>query len=81
MPARRKRDPLRIDPLRIAASQLTGRRLKLQVNIADRHVAMLDSLAVDIRLRHGVVISRAHLIGAIVEAADRGGWAAGMFKV
>jgi hypothetical protein len=53
----------------------------LQVNIADRHVAMLDSLAVDIRLRHGVVISRAHLIGAIVEAADRGGWAAGMFKV
>jgi hypothetical protein len=76
MPTRRKRDPLRI-----AASQLTGRRLKLQVNIADRHVAMLDRLAVAIRLRHGVVISRAHIIGALVEAAERGGWAAELFKV
>lgn len=76
MPTRRKRDPFRI-----AASQLTGRQLKLHVNITDRHVAMLDRLAVAIRLRHGVYISRAHIIGALVEAAERSGWAAGLFKV
>lgn len=69
------------DPLCIAASQLTGRRLKLQVNIADRHVAMLDRLAVAIRLRHGIYIPRAHIIGALVEAAERKGWAAELFKV
>jgi hypothetical protein len=76
MPTRRKRHPFRI-----AAGQLIGRLLKLQVNIVNRHVAMLDSLAVDIRLRHGVVISRAHIIGAIVDAAERGGWAAELFRV
>jgi hypothetical protein len=42
---------------------------------------MLDRLAVDIRLRHGVAMSRAGILRAIVEAAQRNGWAARLFKV
>jgi SpoVK/Ycf46/Vps4 family AAA+-type ATPase len=35
----------------------------------DRHVAYLDRLAVDIRVRHSKAISRAEMIRALVEAA------------
>jgi hypothetical protein len=58
-----------------------GRPQKLQVTIISRHVAMIDRLAVDIRLRHGVVMSRAGILRAIVEAAQREGWAADLFEV
>jgi hypothetical protein len=54
---------------------------RLQVSIASRHIAMLDRLAVDIRLRHGVAMSRAGILRAIVEAAQRNGWAADLFDV
>jgi len=41
---------------------------KITVVLLDRQVAFLDRLAVDIRLRHGVAISRAELIRALIEA-------------
>ena len=58
-----------------------GRPHRVQVNIISRHVAMLDRLAVEMRLRHGVAMSRAGILRAIVEAAERNGWAADLFKV
>jgi hypothetical protein len=60
---------------------LPGKPQRLQVCIASRHVAMLDRLAVAIRLRHGVAMPRAGILRAIVEAAQRNGWAANLFKV
>jgi hypothetical protein len=51
------------------------------VAIVNRQVAMLDRLAVEMRLRHGVAMSRAGILRAIVEAAQRNGWAAKLFKV
>jgi hypothetical protein len=59
--------------------QPTGRPLRLQVNVASRHVAMLDRLAVDIRVRHGVAMSRTGILRAIVEAAERDEWEAVLF--
>jgi hypothetical protein len=58
-----------------------ARPQRLSVSIVSRHVAMLDRLAVDIRLRHGVAMSRAGILRAIVEAAQREGWAADLFEV
>ncbi|HUP46271.1 MAG TPA: hypothetical protein VM779_12240 [Thermoanaerobaculia bacterium] len=41
--------------------------------LLDRHVAYLDRLAIDIRLRHGKAISRAELIRGLIEAAFQSG--------
>ncbi len=46
---------------------------KITVVLLDRHVAYLDRLAVDIRLRHGKAISRAEIIRGLIEAAVQGG--------
>jgi hypothetical protein len=54
---------------------------RLQVCIATRHIVMLDRLAVDIRERHGRPISRTAILHAIVEAAERNGWADELFDV
>jgi hypothetical protein len=42
---------------------------KITVVLLDRHVAYLDRLAIDIRLKHGKAISRAEIIRSLVEAA------------
>lgn len=60
---------------------LSGQPQRLQVIIASRHIAMLDGLAVDIRMRHGAAISRAAILRAIVEAAQRTGLAERLFGV
>lgn len=44
---------------------------KITVVLLDRHVAYLDRLSIDIRLKHGKAISRAELIRALVEAAEQ----------
>ncbi len=44
---------------------------KITVVLLDRQVAFLDRIAVDIRLRHSVAISRAELIRALIEAASQ----------
>jgi len=54
---------------------------RLQVIIASRHIAILDGLAVDIRVRHGVAMSRAAILRAIVEASKRTGLAERLFGV
>jgi hypothetical protein len=41
--------------------------------LLDRHVAYLDRLAIDIRLKHGKAISRAELIRGLIEAAIQSG--------
>jgi hypothetical protein len=47
----------------------TGRHLKLTVVLLQRHVAALDRLAVNIRLRSGVALSRASIIDAFIAAS------------
>src|SRR5258706_526325 len=42
---------------------------KITVVLLDRHVAYLDRLAIDIRLKHGKAISRAEIIRGLIEAA------------
>lgn len=46
---------------------------KITVVLLDRHVAYLDRLAIDIRLKHGKAISRAEIIRALIEAAAQSG--------
>ena len=46
---------------------------KITVVLLDRHVAFLDRLAVDIRLKHSRAISRAEIIRALIEAASKSG--------
>lgn len=46
---------------------------KITVVLLDRHVAYLDRLAIDIRLKHGKAISRAELIRGLIEAAFSNG--------
>lgn len=46
---------------------------KITVVLLDRHVAQLDRLAVDIRLRHGKAVSRAEIIRSFIEAAYQSG--------
>src|SRR5437588_11459098 len=46
---------------------------KITVVLLDRHVAYLDRLAIDIRLKHGKAISRAELIRGLIEAAITSG--------
>src|SRR6266849_10286290 len=46
---------------------------KITVAPLDRHVAYLDRLAIDIRLRHGKAISRAEIIRGLIEAAFQSG--------
>lgn len=46
---------------------------KITVVLLDRHVAYLDRLAIDIRLKHGRAISRAEIIRGLIEAAIQGG--------
>jgi hypothetical protein len=46
---------------------------KITVVLLDRHVAYLDRLAIDIRLRHGKAISRAEIIRGLIEAAFQSG--------
>jgi hypothetical protein len=41
--------------------------------LLDRHVAYLDRLAIDIRLKHGKAISRAEIIRGLIEAAFQSG--------
>src|ERR1044071_4637908 len=41
---------------------------KITVVLLDRHVAYLDRLAIDIRLKHGKAISRAEIIRGLIEA-------------
>ena len=45
------------------------RHLKITVVLLHKHVAVLDHLAVNIRLRTGVVLSRASIIDAFIEAS------------
>jgi len=47
------------------------RHLKLTVVLLLRHIAALDHLAVSVRLRTGVVLSRAGIIAAFIEASRR----------
>jgi hypothetical protein len=42
---------------------------RITVVLLDRHVAYLDRLAIDIRLKHGKAISRAEIIRGLIEAA------------
>src|SRR3954451_24287433 len=42
---------------------------KITVVLLDLHVAYLDRLAIDIRLKHGKAISRAEIIRGLIEAA------------
>lgn len=46
---------------------------RVTVVLLNRQIANLDRLAVDIRLRHGVIIRRDALVRAFVEAAMRRG--------
>ena len=46
---------------------------KITVVLLDRHVAYLDRLAIDIRLRHGKAISRAEIIRGLIEASAHSG--------
>ncbi len=46
---------------------------KITVVLLDRHVAYLDRLAIDIRLKHGRAISRAEIIRGLIEAAIQSG--------
>src|SRR5256885_5768829 len=46
---------------------------KITVVLLDRHVAYLDRLAIDIRLKHGKAISRAEIIRGLIEAAFQSG--------
>jgi len=46
---------------------------KITVVLLDRHVAFLDGLCIDIRLKHGRALSRAEVIRAIIEAARKSG--------
>ncbi len=46
-----------------------ARRLKITVLLLQRHIAALDYLAVSIRLRTGVALARAGIIGAFIEAS------------
>jgi hypothetical protein len=46
---------------------------KITVVLLDRHVAYLDRVAIDIRLKHGRAISRAEIIRALIEAAEQSG--------
>src|SRR5438046_8654825 len=46
---------------------------KITVVLLDRHVAYLDRLAIDIRLKHGKAISRAEIIRGLIEAAFQRG--------
>jgi hypothetical protein len=48
-----------------------GRSLKLTVVLLRRHIAALDYLAVTIRLRTGVALSRAGIIAAFIEVSRR----------
>ena len=43
------------------------------LRLLDRHVAYLDRLAIDIRLKHGKAISRAEIIRGLIEAAFQSG--------
>ncbi len=58
---------------------ITGFDSEGKAHIISRHVAMLDRLAVEIRLRHGVAMSRTGILRAIVEAAERNEWATELF--
>jgi len=42
---------------------------KVTVVLLDRHVAFLDQVAIEIRLKHRKAISRAEIIRALVEAS------------
>src|SRR5437763_4192609 len=46
---------------------------KITFVLLDRHVAYLDRLAIDIRLKHGRAISRAEIIRGLIEAAFQSG--------
>lgn len=46
---------------------------KITVVLLDRHVAFLDRLAIDIRLKHGKAISRAEIIRGLIEASFQSG--------
>lgn len=48
-----------------------ARHLKLTVVLLLRHVAALDHLAVSVRLRTGVVLSRSDIIRAVIGASRR----------
>ena len=47
-----------------------ARRLRITVILLKRHVAALDRLAVSIRLRAGVTMPRASIIGAFIAASS-----------
>lgn len=44
---------------------------KITVVLLDRHVAYLDRLAIDVRLKHGAAISRAELIRSFIEMVEQ----------
>ncbi len=47
------------------------RFLKVNVSLADRQIAMLDSLSLDIRIRHRSVVTRAELVRALIDALEK----------
>jgi hypothetical protein len=46
-----------------------GRHLKITVLLLQKQIAALDHLAVSIRLRTGVALSRASIINALIKAS------------
>jgi hypothetical protein len=54
---------------------------KVSVIAGERHIGRLDRLIADIKSKHGVELSRSTILRAIIEVAEREGWAADLFKV
>jgi len=50
-------------------NRAAGRYAKVTVSLSMREVALLDSLALDIRVRSRIALSRSEVIHAIIEAA------------
>jgi hypothetical protein len=52
-------------------NRATGSYAKVTVSLSMREVALLDSLALDIRVRSRIALSRSEVIHAIIEAAEQ----------
>jgi hypothetical protein len=77
---RSKHEGVTVSPAPIKTSSNRGRPIvhtepwaKITVVLLDRHVAYLDRLAIDIRLKHGKAISRAEIIRGLIEASFQSG--------
>ena len=57
----------------LSAAPEVGNWIKITVIMLDRHIADLDRLAIDMRLKHGRAISMAEIIRGLIEAAFQSG--------